>query len=184
MKELSKPFYLGSIFGSFGFGLLLVLIAVIVLAASGNNEPSPVALGMICLMYPLMIYGAVIVAVLIYKIWKAIQDGPARTTPGKAVGFMFIPFFNLYWIFQAYWGWAVDYNRYVREKNVPNAPSVSEGMVLTICILTFVAILPFIGLLVSLVNLVLMSIFFNQAIDGANAIIRHQSGGMVAPTTV
>jgi hypothetical protein len=38
----------------------------------------------------------------LYRAWKCLQPGGlARTTPGKAIGFLFIPFFNLYWIFQA-----------------------------------------------------------------------------------
>ena len=44
--------------------------------------------------------------------WAAIQDGYARTTPGKAIGFMFIPFFNIYWMFQAIWGYSKDYNNF------------------------------------------------------------------------
>src|SRR6266852_5492001 len=38
-----------------------------------------------------------------YRMWSAIQDGHARTTPGKAVGLMFVPLFNVYWMFVAFW---------------------------------------------------------------------------------
>ncbi len=171
MKELSKPFYLGSIFGSFGLGILMVLIGAVAMAASGD-EPNPAILIFFCMMYPLMIYGIVILMILVYKMWDAIQDGPARTTPGKAVGFLFIPFFGLYWIFQAYWGWAVDYNTYVQEKALQGAPKMPEGLALTLCILTLAAIVPVIGVLISLANIVLMAIFLNKAIDGVNTIVR------------
>jgi len=40
---------------------------------------------------------------VVYKAWEAIQNGHARTSPGKAVGFLFIPCFSLYWMFPAYW---------------------------------------------------------------------------------
>ncbi len=173
MQELSKPFYLGSIFGSFGLGLVMALLGVAVMAA-GGDDPSPAALGLICLMYPLMIYGTVVLAILVYKIWDAIQDGDVRTTPGKAIGFCFIPFFNLYWIFQAYWGWAVDFNNYVRDKAVQGAPKIPEGLVLTLCILAIASIIPFLGILISLVCMVLMAIFLNKAIDGVNAVVRHK----------
>ena len=39
----------------------------------------------------------------------SIQDGYARTTPGLAVGLMFIPVFNIYWQFVALKGLAEDF---------------------------------------------------------------------------
>ena len=47
---------------------------------------------------------------MLYRFWDLIQDGEARTTPGKGVGFCFIPFYNLYWNFIAVWGLAKDMN--------------------------------------------------------------------------
>lgn len=38
-------------------------------------------------------------AILHYKCWKAVPGKYARLTPGKAVGFLFIPFFEFYWAF-------------------------------------------------------------------------------------
>ena len=175
MKELSKPFYLGAIFGPMIVSILLSIIVIIAAAASGNDGPPPVVLGLVCLIYPLMIFGVVVLAILVYKIWVPIQDGNVRTSPGKAVGFLFIPFFNFYWIFQAYWGWAVDYNQYIQEKAVPDAPRAPEGLALTLCILTLASILPVIGILIGLVNLVLMAIFLNTVIDGANAVTRYRT---------
>src|SRR5688572_3268734 len=43
------------------------------------------------------------ICVLLYKSWAAIRDGEARTSPAAAVGLSFVPFFNLYWIFQAWY---------------------------------------------------------------------------------
>jgi uncharacterized membrane protein len=65
------------------------------------------------LVVPLSIYVCVVVCVFIYRAWASIQDGHVRTGPCKALGFLFIPFFNFYWIFQAVWGFAVDFNKYL-----------------------------------------------------------------------
>ncbi|MBP5182386.1 MAG: hypothetical protein J6331_05105 [Lentisphaeria bacterium] len=40
--------------------------------------------------------------VLLYRYWKFIPEEEAATTPAKAVGYCFIPIFNLYWNFVAY----------------------------------------------------------------------------------
>ena len=116
-----------------------------------------------------LIVGVVYLAKFIYRMWAAIQDGPARTTPGRAVGFLFIPLFNLYWIFVAYWGWAKDFNRYVREQGLP-APHVPQKSTLALCILALVALIPYAQLPVSLVNLALLGVFIASACDGLNAI--------------
>jgi hypothetical protein len=65
--------------------------------------------------------------VFIYKQWKAIDDGQARTTPGKAVGFLFIPFFNIYWIFNIFFGWVTDYNKYVQRYGI-QTPQLQQGL--------------------------------------------------------
>ncbi len=53
--------------------------------------------------------------VVLYRNWCIIQDGHASTTPGRAVWFQFIPLYNLYWMFKAYWGLARDNNRYIER---------------------------------------------------------------------
>jgi len=40
--------------------------------------------------------------ILLYRLWKLVPPEQAATTPGQAVGFLFIPFFNLYWNFVAF----------------------------------------------------------------------------------
>lgn len=53
--------------------------------------------------------------VVLYRNWCIIQDGRASTTPGRVVWFQFIPLFNLYWMFKAYWGLARDNNRFIER---------------------------------------------------------------------
>ena len=84
-----------------------------------------------------MVVALVTLYVMIYKMWAAIQDGHARTTPGKAVGFMFIPLFNIYWFVQVFYGWAKDYNSFL-DRHQLNAPKVSENVFLTYVISSFV----------------------------------------------
>lgn len=80
-----------------------------------------------------MIPGAVCFYVLLYRCWRQIQDGHARTGPGKAVGFMFIPLFNYYWFFVALWGLAQDLDAYAERHGV-DAPTARPGFALATCI--------------------------------------------------
>jgi hypothetical protein len=56
---------------------------------------------------------AVLSLILLFKYWQINQDGYSKTTPGKAVGFLFIPLFNIYWAFIAYGGLAGDQNQFI-----------------------------------------------------------------------
>ncbi len=49
----------------------------------------------------------------LHQHWKTIQDRHAKISPGKAVGFMFIPLFNTYWIYPAYVGLSQTQNQYI-----------------------------------------------------------------------
>lgn len=71
----------------------------------------------------------------IYRAWKCLCFGAPRTTPGKAIGFLFIPFFNLYWIFVSICGLPKDWNRIMSSyEDTQNAPRLSETVFLLFCI--------------------------------------------------
>jgi hypothetical protein len=74
-----------------------------------------------CIYAPISIAAGVLQYILLYKFWKIIQDGFAKTTPGKAVGYSFIPFFNFYWLFIALGSLAGELNHYILRhfKNDP-----------------------------------------------------------------
>ena len=120
-----------------------------------------------------LIYSTVMWCVLTHKLWTVIQGTASRTTPGQAVGFMFIPFFNFYWIYQAIWGWSVDCNQHIKEKRII-CPPVSEGVPLAWCILMCVGAIPFVGYFTGIPALILMIIWHNESINAANTIIEKQ----------
>jgi predicted Zn finger-like uncharacterized protein len=55
---------------------------------------------------------------LFYKMWSAIADNQTSTTPGKAVGFLFIPVFNLYWALNMIMAFAEDYNSFIERHSI------------------------------------------------------------------
>ena len=69
------------------------------------------------LLSQLLLFGATLV--LLFWMWKAIQDGQTRTSPGVAAGLTLIPGFNLYWIFRAVWGFAKEHNKFLARHSLP-----------------------------------------------------------------
>ena len=51
-----------------------------------------------------------------HQLWALIPAEHAETTPGRAVGFLFIPFYNFYWVFQSCVGVARSLNRLAESR--------------------------------------------------------------------
>lgn len=104
---------------------------------------------------PMLISG-IMMFVFIYKMWSGINDGQSRITPGKAVGFLFIPLFNYYWIFMALPGFATDYNNYLQRHGLQH-PKISQGLILG-------------AMFIPVVNIVLWWIVIGKICDGVSAL--------------
>ncbi len=120
-----------------------------------------------------IIAGSVIGYILLYRFWSIIQDGKARTSPGKAVGFCFIPFFNFYWLYVAYVGLAKDLNLYCHERHIAG-PTVNEGLALTWFILIFCTWIPYVGIACSVALVVIQIIVMKQFTDVGMRILEHK----------
>ncbi|MGA2092219.1 MAG: zinc-ribbon domain-containing protein [Sedimentisphaerales bacterium] len=65
-----------------------------------------------------LVCSVLIELMLFYKMWAAIADTQTSTTPGKAVGFLFIPIFNLYWALNMIMAFAEDYNSFIERRSI------------------------------------------------------------------
>lgn len=146
-----------------------MIIGFALISSSVNNYDPSSIIGWLLIFAGVLglIYAFIVSMVFVYKMWEAIQDGHARTTPGKAVGFLFIPFYNFYWFFQAFYGFAQDFNKHIKLRNLDIKP-LSESLFLAYPILLLVSIIPFIGLLASLAAIVVFIYMVAEACKGVN----------------
>lgn len=125
--------------GLYGVGLLLELVGMFMVR---NESGATFGLGLMGLGSLVLVAGAAMGLVFLYRAWILLQPGGASTTPGKAVGFLFIPLFSLYWIFIAVGKWPSNWNRIIASyPNLSGAPRASEGIFLTWAICTVVPFL-------------------------------------------
>jgi len=133
----------------------------------------------------LSVFGLGVFCLFVYYMWASLQGGQVRTTPLRAVGFLFIPIFNLYWLFQVWWGFAKDYNAFAAQRS-PESPRLSEGLCLAFCVLTvgvgilwvapFVAPLhmivgiPFVRFMVATIHMILLFWLMSSVCDAVNAL--------------
>ena len=132
MKRLPKGFYVTAL-----AGMPAVIFGIYFLRGLLGTASAPMSPAAALALVVLFLATAVVTCMLIYRMWASIQDGHARTTPGKAVGFLFIPFFGAYWIFQVLCGFAKDYNAHVERVGL-HLPKLNKGLFLT-CILLYFA---------------------------------------------
>jgi len=167
VRTVSKGFYVTAAAG-IGVGGLCIGI----FKASGDYPGDTLAFVSIGAL-ALFLFGAIANMVLWYKMWAVIQDGSARTTPGTAIGQLLVPVYNLYWVFQAVWGFSKDYNRFLCRHGI-KAEQLPEGVFLAFCILCVAANLPIVGVLFALINIVLLLVMTCKICDAINAVTGFQ----------
>ena len=142
--------------------LILYSVALPLLWLSG------VFLPLLVLTIPLFILAEVFNMILQYRCWDALTASQRRTTPGKAVGFLFIPFYNFYWVFVSYRGLAFDLGRATAK---PDAGGIGTAMaILFICHWVFF-IVPVLNALVDIAYFILWILFTRQVVAQANSLL-------------
>jgi hypothetical protein len=132
----------------------------------------------ICLIGMIITAGAsgiaslVLFFIIVHRCWSLIQDGYARTTPGKAIGFLFIPFYSYYWVFPAMSGLAKDMNMYNRRRNLP-IPPCNEGLATTFSVFWLLTCIPYVDFVTVIPWFVLWIIYTKNIKETAVATIQY-----------
>lgn len=89
---------------------------------------------------------------MIYRMWSAIPiNYNCGISPGKAIGFCFIPFFNIYWFFRVLPGWAKLWNSLTPQMSLP----ANFGILIMDPILTCCSLIPFLNIVALPLNLLI-----------------------------
>jgi len=141
--------------------------------------PRKADLSLSVIYVPAMIVTTVFWCILLYRHWSLLQGHGARTTPGKAVGFGFIPLYCFYWWFVAYAGLATDNNRHLKEVGI-NSVRMSHGLAVTDCILSIlgctIGLIPIVGSVVTVPCMIIGFILVLQQRDCVLAMLHQRSG--------
>ncbi len=73
-------------------------------------------------MAPLQAIMVVTFWLMVVRAWRSIPRGKARMTPQWAIGGMFIPLFNIYWLFNVIVGLVTDLHRAISRRETPGMP--------------------------------------------------------------
>lgn len=126
--------------GAIGMGVALPLVGLLIMfQAAKMPEPDPafgvIMLGCFVAGGLCLVMAQVFGLINLYRAWLCLSRTGASITPGMAVGLLFVPFFNVYWIFRAYYGFAQEWNRLTSfYEDSRRGPRMSEGLFLAFCI--------------------------------------------------
>lgn len=154
---MHKAKYLWGIYGFLGAGFLLAMISL--------ADPDLAPLAFLALLF--YVPGIIVLCFFIYRMWAAIQDGETRTTPGLAVGLIFVPLFNFYWVFRVYPGFAAEYNAYA-ARNGLSVPALPRAPYAVLAVCSVLGIIPYLGILSGLVGLILLGVVISVTCDAVN----------------
>jgi hypothetical protein len=134
-----------------------------------------------------MIANLILIAKIFYRAWTAVQDEHVQTTPGRAVGFLFIPLFNFYWLFVGLGGLAGAYNAFTTRHRIP-VRRLSGGLFYTYCVLALLGIvikwIPIIGSLYEIITGVMLLVVLWSVTNRINELHATMSGAQMAAPDV
>lgn len=115
--------------------VLLVLTTVVscLFSIAPENDPDGFGMNLLILLVSLVGIYALCLYYFVFRIWEEVPASLARTTPRKGAGFLFIPFYYMYWNFVAFRGLYLDMNKSLEqlgtEKRFPLNESRGIGYV-------------------------------------------------------
>lgn len=129
-KSISHTYFIIAIIG----GVLLFVLAAL-LEEGTEYFNANANLSAICFLvsFALWLFAFIYHFIALHRCWAILQGSTARTTPGRAVGRLFIPFYNLYWYFVAYKGLAEDANTFAEMYGLKKRISIGLSLAVSIC---------------------------------------------------
>lgn len=124
---------------------------------------------------PIVIFATIYAWMLHYQLWKLIPKEIASTTPGKAVGYMFIPFFQCYWTFVSYLGLCIDMNKTLEQRGIQYRTSTGLGWTSCILlILTYITTLTVFGEIIFGIACLVVDIYLYKSVKNGAILILEQ----------
>lgn len=125
-----------------------------------------------------LIAAVVFSCLILHRLWDLIPAEKAKTSPNRAIIFLFVPFFNLYWNFIAVHGLAKSLNGELALKNKLQS-KVDERISLAFGVTAIIAFIasfesPFVGAIISIVQGSLLLLTLKQMIDAAKVYLLNE----------
>ena len=131
-------------------GILYTSVSLFILGLAGCREGSGLFSFLLFVGSLGLLVSTVYWAMILYRLWKFVitelsKSGltPSVGSPGTAVGRLFIPVYNFYWIFICFRGLSRDLTTLASKRGI--SAKLSTGFATTVCIFCICGCVPFIN---------------------------------------
>lgn len=141
--KLKENKNLNSIFLISYFASIFIYLVSLFIEMSGERNLQEIYIVASIFSLLLILTSYVLHLIILYRAWDNIKDAnfTLSSTPQKAVGFLFIPFFNLYWMFIAYYNLFKETNRFTNSKIANESVALFTLISLLIPVWNFISII-------------------------------------------
>jgi hypothetical protein len=150
-----------------GFIPFIIGAASLISSSSSYNSGNELFLIVMVIGFLIFLIAQVYFMVMLYRVWhyainesKRLKLTPTIETPGMAIGYLFIPFYNFYWVFKSYGKISNDLNAIAKAKM--SNETISNGLGIGISVLCLMGIIPYVGFVTGFVAIVLFPVFIYQ----------------------
>ena len=142
-------------------------------------EDEEAAQAITVLVLPLLVLSIVFISILHYQCWNALPERFRATTPGKAIGYLFIPLYNFYWAFVSWPKLAdglLEWQKSLGKLILTDArsPAISYAFIfvcdVTVSFFPTSFIPPGVRILINIASVVVAVIFYRQVVTTINEI--------------
>jgi len=154
--SLKGPLIVTTVFAGIKFIVYVIAMAIILDARGSYYRQDDITFAYVLFILAAIAY-IIPFLIFMYRLWSIVPERYRRTTPGMAVGLMFIPLWNVYWVFQLIYGLAVDTRTWLSTTGYEARIPVGIALAASIC--SAISIIPFVSM-VSVPALLVLQILF------------------------
>ena len=110
---------------------------------------------------------------LIYYSWKIVEPNRENITASKAIGYLFIPFFNIYWAYFIFKSLPDELKLKAQKWGLKNITFVSNSLVIVTSIVFMLSLIPVLNIFLLIPFLILSYVYITQVVDFVQSLYRH-----------
>ena len=130
---------------------------------------------MFLILVPMLLISVVGGLAFWFRAWRGIQDEETRITPGRAIGFLLIPLFNIYWSFRMPVAYPREYDTYCirngAERRELSLAAFHAWTFLAYMSLILDRVSPMIGYVTQIIVVVVQTVVIIQTCRAVNALV-------------
>ena len=160
------------------FYVLTFIVGVVMdgMTLAGELRGSDEKITMSLVVLAIGIPSIVLCCILHYRCWNAIPENFRAITPARAVGFLFIPFYNFYWAFVTWPKLAeclTAWQRSIGRTNITNVHGLAVTYGVLFVLSWTLALIPGIASLINIASLVIFIVLYRMITNTINSINQH-----------